>query len=405
MSLPISRRSLIAGAGAAVAVGGVAGVGVGLAVGGIRATDPANGSSSGSASEPFYGAHQSGISTGGQAHLVLLSFDLAAGTSATSIAVLLRAWTAEAAALTSGTTTDPSSMILENGPARLTVTVGFGPGVFEIDGLQAERPVGLAPIPAFSHDALKDKWTGGDLIVQIGCDDSVIASYAARRLTDIARSAATIRWRMKGFGPTPGTNPDGATPRNLMGQLDGTANLKVTDQRFDSTVWAGKDDVSWMTGGSYLVVRRIRMLLNKWDGESVAQQETVIGRYKKSGAPLTGQGERDTPDLEAVDSKGEFIIAKNAHIRLANPTVASGARIQRRGFSYDDGIDENGELDAGLIFLAWQADPRRGFLLVQARIDAGDALNEYTRAEGSAIAAVPPGVQPGEFLGSTLFTA
>ena len=43
-----------------------------------------------------------------------------------------------------------------------------------------------------------------------------------------------------------------------------------------------------MRGGSYLVARRIRMLIESWDTDYLADQERVFGRFKTSGAPLTG---------------------------------------------------------------------------------------------------------------------
>ena len=97
------------------------------------------------------------------------------------------------------------------------------------------------------------------------------------------------------------------------------------------------------------------------------------------------------------------MIPVDAHIRLAAPDQNDGIRLLRRGFSFTDGIDPvTNQLDAGLFFIAYQRDPRRGFIPVQQQL-ATDALNEYIRHTSSALFAVPPGVQSGGFVGETLF--
>ena len=75
----------------------------------------------------------------------------------------------------------------------------------------------------------------------------------------------------------------------------------------------------------------------------------------------------------------------------------------RRGYSFTDGINPvTNQLDAGLFFIAFQRDPRTGFIAVQQNL-ASDALNEYIRHTGSAVFAVPPGVRPTGYIGETLF--
>ena len=183
-----------------------------------------------------------------------------------------------------------------------------------------------------------------------------------------------------------------------MGQIDGTANLAADDARFAQTVWSGDTQPDWLRGGSYVAVRRIRMLLEEWNAQTVEQQEAVIGRFKDSGAPFTGTAETDPVDLSAQTAQLELVIPADAHARLSNPENTRGARIQRRSFSYDDGSD-----GAGLLFMAWQADPRTGFIPVQARLDVGDALNRFTVAQGSALFACFPGCEEGGYVGQTLF--
>ncbi len=81
-----------------------------------------------------------------------------------------------------------------------------------------------------------------------------------------------------------------------------------------------------------------------------------------------------------------------------------GLSILRRGYSFTDGIDKRtGQLDAGLFFLAYQADPREQFVPLQAALASGDALNEYIQHVGSALFAIPPGVADRHgFVGETL---
>jgi deferrochelatase/peroxidase EfeB len=158
----------------------------------------------------------------------------------------------------------------------------------------------------------------------------------------------------------------------------------------DRHVWADGDQ-PWMRGGTYLVARRIRMLIEKWDAEPLAEQEEVFGRRKESGAPLTASHEFDPPRISARVPDGAPSIPADAHIRLASPESNAGTSILRRGFSYTDGIDGAGLLDAGLFFLSFQRDPQQ-FVTLQRRLAAHDALNEYIRHTGSGVWACPTGL-------------
>jgi deferrochelatase/peroxidase EfeB len=191
-----------------------------------------------------------------------------------------------------------------------------------------------------------------------------------------------------------------------MGFKDGTRNIKGEDTAaMQSHVWVGPEtDQAWLGGGSYLVVRRIRMLTEAWDRGALADQEAVFGRTKDVGAPLTGHDEFDVPDFGATRG-GEPVIPVDAHVRLAAPENNAGVRILRRGYSYTDGIDPaTGQLDAGLVFLAYQKDPHGQFVALQRRLGHHDALNEYIRHTGSALFACPPGVtSAGDWWGRGLF--
>lgn len=375
--MSVSRRAVLASgvvAGTAVAVGGA----VALTRDGDQqqATDVA-----------FHGVHQAGIATPAQARVELIALDLTTA-SAAEVQQVFRTWTDLAA----GTFASTADADLFAQPARLTATWGIGPGFLPAIGLRRLQPDGLAPLPAFSKDRLQKRWTGGDLFLQVGSDDAVVAATAARHLVAAADGVAEVRWWQRGFSST--------SRRNLMGQIDGTANLAVDDPLFDETVWAADTQPEWLRGGSYVALRRIRMDLDAWNAMTVEQQERVIGRFKDSGAPLNGTEEADPVDLSAQTPERELVIPADAHVRLSNPQNTRGARIQRRSFSYDDGSD-----GAGLLFMAWQADPRTGFIPVQARLDVGDALNRFTVAEGSALFACFPGCEPGGYVGETLFEA
>ncbi|HTS15772.1 MAG TPA: Dyp-type peroxidase, partial [Candidatus Sulfotelmatobacter sp.] len=168
--------------------------------------------------------------------------------------------------------------------------------------------------------------------------------------------------------------------------------------------WVGAEgEQAWMRDGTYMVTRRIRMLVEAWDRDAYGDQEQVIGRQKVSGAPLGGQAEHDVVDLAALDAQGQPLIPADAHIRLAAPASNASQRILRRGYSFTDGIDPvTGQLDAGLFFICFQKDPRLGFVAIQRQLGSHDALNEYIRHTSSALFACPPGLDDGGWLGEGL---
>jgi deferrochelatase/peroxidase EfeB len=233
-----------------------------------------------------------------------------------------------------------------------------------------------------------------------------VAFHAVRDLARIARGVAVMRWSQLGFGRTSSTTRDQATPRNLMGFKDGTRNLRAEDTAAMSrNVWLGDaDQPAWMREGTYMVTRRIRMLIETWDRSALDDQQQTIGRHKYSGAPLGGTEEFDTPDLDARRGS-KPVIPVDAHIRLASPDANGGEAILRRGYSFTDGVvEELGELDAGLFFICFQRDPARQFTAIQRRLGANDALNEYIKHTSSAIFAIPPGASRGGFVGEGLFS-
>ena len=193
------------------------------------------------------------------------------------------------------------------------------------------------------------------------------------------------------------------TTRNLMGQVDGTRNPKPDEPDFDQRIFVPEQgEPAWMANGSYVVVRRIRMLLDDWEKLSLREQEGVIGRRKADGAPLSGGDETTEMDLEKTDAQGNLVVPFNAHARITRPDQNGGAAMLRRPFSYHDGIDADGTPDAGLLFICWQADPLRGFVPVQRKLDRGDALTPFIRHEASGLFAVPGGAAEGEYVGQAL---
>ncbi|MCO4695234.1 deferrochelatase/peroxidase EfeB [Streptomyces sp. RO-S4] len=398
----ISRRRLLGTAGATGLVLGAAGGAVGYTAAPSGATPL---TSVGATQVPFHVKHQPGITDPLQAHGHLVTFDLAPGAGRKEAAALLRRWSDTARRLMAG---EPSAqgdtdVARDAGPSSLTLTFGFGYSFFARTGLEKQRPAALDPLPAFSSDRLDRARSDGDLWVQIGAHDALVAFHALRAVQKDAGAAARVRWQMNGFNRSPGATSRPMTTRNLMGQVDGTRNPKPAEPDFDERIFVPeKGEPAWMANGSYAVVRRIRMLLDDWEKLSLAEQEGVIGRRKSDGAPLTGGGETSEMDLEKTDAKGDLVVPFNAHARITRPDQNGGAAMLRRPFSYHDGIDADGVPDAGLLFICWQADPLRGFVPVQRKLDRGDALTPFIRHEAGGLFAVPGGAAEGEYVGQAL---
>jgi len=414
----LSRRGLLglAGAGAAgLALGGAAGAAATAAIGAGASPDPTT-------RYPFYGTHQSGITTPAQDRLHFAAFDMAAGATRADLMSLLADWTDAAARLTQGmpigdgavtddllAPPDDTGEALGLAPSGLTLTFGFGPELFtdatgaDRFGIASRTPRLLARLPRFAGDALVPASSGGQLCIQACADDPQVAVHAIRNLSRIAVGRASLRWSQLGFGRTSSTSTAQATPRNLFGFKDGTANIKAEQTAaVDADVWvAGGDGPGWLTGGSYLVARKIRMLIENWDHTQLGEQQRVIGRDKGTGAPLSGGSEFTEPDFHAMGANGTTAIDPDAHVRLAHPDLNGGIRLLRRGYNFVDGNDELGRLNAGLFFISFQRSPEQ-FVAIQRRL-ARDAMNEYIRHVGSAIFAVPPGARAGHPIGWGLF--
>jgi deferrochelatase/peroxidase EfeB len=408
--MPLSRRRLLASAGLGAA-------GVGLGAGGyLVGHDAASADAAESAgSVPFYGEHQAGIATPVQDRLHFAAFDLETESRA-ELRELMEAWSAAAREMTEGRMigTENDNVYAppdDTGEARglpasnLTVTFGFGPGIFDRPGmgLAAQRPPELKPLPPLPGDELNGLESGGDLCVQACADDPQVVFHAIRDLARIGRGTVTMRWSQLGFGRTSTTSRGEETPRNLFGMKDGTANIKAEDtDAMDEFVWVD-DGPAWMRGGSYMVTRRIRMNLEVWDRSSLGDQEETIGRQKYNGAPLGGTEEFEPLPLDDKDSNGTPVIPMNSHVRLASAQENGGVRILRRGYSFTDGVDQSlSELEAGLFFICFQRDPEKQFVVLQRRLGVHDALDEYIKHVGSAVFAIPRGAEKGGFVGEPL---
>lgn len=417
----LSRRGLFglaAGVGAAgLSVGAGAGAAAGVAVGRSREKEGAG------AVYAFSGEHQAGITTPVQDHLHFASFDMMARTTREDLVSLLQDWTYAAARMTQGLDVsatgavggspeappDDTGEALGLPASGLTITFGFGPTLFvtadgdDRYGLSSQRPAALQKLPPFLGDDLDPGASGGDLCIQACAEDPQVAVHAIRNLSRIAFGRARLRWSQLGFGKTSKTTAAQATPRNLFGFKDGTANILADDTAaLAAHVWVdAADEPAWLAGGSYLVARKIAMIIETWDRVRLSEQERIVGRDKAHGAPLSGGQEETAPDFAATDAGGAARIDPHSHVRLAHPELNGGTRILRRGYNFVDGNTDLGRLDAGLFFLSYQRSPEQ-FISLQRALST-DLMNEYIRHVGSGIWAIPRGARTGSFVGAELF--
>ncbi len=415
----MSRRGLVGGGVAA------AGLAAGAFAAGRATADEGQPAAAGKDSYAFRGEHQAGIVTPAQDRLHFAAFDITTGSRAQLIA-LLKAWTDAAERMTQGKPAgdigptegatdappDDTGEAIGLPASGLTITFGFGPSMFRDDdgkdrfGLADRQPQALRTLPHFPADVLDPAKSYGDLCIQACADDPQVAVHAIRNLARIGFGTVAVRWSQLGFGRTSTTSTSQSTPRNLFGFKDGTANIKAEEtDAVAEHVWVGADDdakAPWLTGGSYLVARRINMNIEIWDRQNLGDQEDFVGRTKDTGAPLSGGTEFTEPDFSMPGSTGP-IIPKDSHVRLVHPDFNKGARMLRRGYNFVDGSNPLGGLDAGLFFLAYVRDPDTHFIPIQNTMAKFDAMMEYLKVTGSALFVVPPGTAPGEYVGQSLF--
>ena len=405
MTANVGRRAFLRGAAAGVL--GTAAVAGGIAV--AETQRPAD------RVIPHLGPNQAGIITPQQQAATFLSCN-AVAPNAAALHELFQTLTGRIRFLTTGgapDATDVASPPTDSdtlGPVvpadGLTVTVGVGASLFDGRyGLAARKPAHLVAMPVFPDDNVANSTElHGDISLQVCADSRDTVMHAVRDIMKHTRAGMQPVWKIDGFHAAP--RPAG-TPRNQLGFKDGIANPDVTEQSvLDALIWTrgGQDgEPAWTEGGSYQVVRIIRMLVEFWDRVSLQEQETMIGRRRDSGAPLDGTDETDVPDY-AADPIG-LTIPMNAHIRLANPrtSATSAQQILRRGYNYDRGLDVNGNLDVGLVFCCYQQNVLRQFQTVQTRL-AGEPLVDYIEPTGGGYFFALPGIaDPSDHLGSGLF--
>ncbi len=383
-----SRRRLLGGGAAVLGAVGLGAAGAGVAVAtrvpermGANTVEP-------------HGVHQAGIDTEPQTFATFVALDLRPDVDRVGLIGVMKVWAEDTRRLTQGVPalgdTEPELAV---DPARLTITVGYGSAAFDASASAAARPTWLRPLPSFDIDRLEDRWSGGDLLLQVCADDPVTVSHAVRTLTKSVRSRASVRWVQRGFRHAVGTRPDGLTMRNLMGQVDGTVNPQPATPAFDRQVW-NAGEPAWLAGGTSLVLRRIRMELDTWDELDRPAKDLVMGRRQSDGSPLTGTAEHDDADFEMVDDHGIPVIPPESHVARARPGSAD-EQFLRRAYNYDDD-------GAGLLFAAYQGDVVRQFVPVQTRLAEHDALNTWTTPVGSAVFLIPPGYGPDGYPGDAL---
>jgi len=408
MSGRVGRRGFLRGAvGAAAASGAAALAGYGPA-----AARPAHAETvHGATPAPFHGTHQSGILTPKPAAAAFVAFDLTVSTPGAA-AELLRTITDRTRFLTTGGTppnlgisappADSGLLGPDVVPGGLTATLGVGATFFDVLGMPSARPAQLRPMDVFVNDDLDPARTGGDLVLQLCADSRDVVLHALRDIARHTRGGMQVRWRIDGFDSP--SRPSGAS-RNLLGFKDGIVNPAGSEA--DRLVWVQPNgpEPAWAAGGSYHVIRVIRMLVEFWDRVTISEQERMIGRRRDSGAPLSGSRESDVPDY-ADDAKGSTI-PLDAHIRLANPRTGptDASRLLRRGYNYDLGIDANGNLDMGLVFNAFVQDLDRQFVATQKRL-ADEPLVDYISPVGGGYFFALPGVRDAsDHYGKALFAS
>ena len=411
-----SRRGVLAGFGGALAAG----------AGGARAASApaqvadAPASDKTQERQPFYGRRQAGIVTPRPAAGMIVAFDVLAMTPP-EVEVLFRTLTSRIAFLTKGGVppeADPKFPPSDSGilgpivtPDNLTMTVSLGASFFlGRDWLAPRKPALLSAMTKFANDALDPAICHGDLVLQICANSTDATIHALRDILKNTPDLMVLRWKQEGSVPVQQPRPDGVheSARNFLGFRDGTANPDSREEALmDKILWVGdgQGDSDWTNGGSYQVVRIVRNFVERWDRTPLGEQERIIGRRKATGAPFNGRVETDLPSY-ADDPEGKKT-RLDAHIRLANPRTeeARANLILRRPFNYSNGVTKSGQLDQGLLFIAYQADLEKGFIFVQKRLD-GEPLEEYIKPVGGGYFFALPGcVNETDFLGRSLLAA
>lgn len=397
----VSRRKFLAGIGLGAGAGVLAGGG------GMAAVQAATSSShSTPPSIPFYGSHQAGITTAQQENLHIVALDVLTKDKG-ALKDMLSHWTQMAERMAQGLpaaeqdSDSEYAVPVDSGEAQdletnsLTITIGYGPSLFDDRfGLKDRKPQRLEKLPTFPGDQLVKELCDGDIVLQACADDPQVAVHAIRNMVRAGSGVVEVRWSQLGYGRASSTSKEQTTPRNLFGFKDGTRNILSSEtEDLDSFVWSDED--GWMSGGSYLCARRIRMLLELWDRQILGEQQATFARYRHSGAPL-GLEDDASKEFDAVPFDlvlgTEPAIPTNSHVFLSHPDNNDGQRMLRRAYNFIEGSDNLGHLSAGLFFIAFVGEPEKSFIPIQMKLSHNDRMNEYVRYESKAIFACPAGL-------------
>jgi dye decolorizing peroxidase len=276
-------------------------------------------------------------------------------------------------------------------PDGLTVTVAVGPAV--VRATAGEGVVGATDLPRFATDAIEDDAEGGDLLLQVCADRRPTVRRATAGLVARLGDGVRPRWSAEGYRG----EVEGTATRNVLGFHDGVA-VPHTPAELDEAVWTDASD--GLADATVCVVRRIRLDHRRFGLLPVAEQEAVIGRRRRTGAPLSGGTIDDDVDLQAKSDAGVYDIPVDAHVRRAHPLPSgAGALMLRRGYSYRAGPD-----DQGLLFVSFQRD-LDVFVRTQHSMEGGDRLLEFATTTGSGTFLVLPAAAPGAPLGAALDAA
>lgn len=223
----------------------------------------------------------------------------------------------------------------------LSVTLGYGLPLF--DKLGGTAPAGLRLMPGWEGDAFDPAASQGDVVVQICADERSTTYQVEKSVLAQLGGALTLKERHVGFGL-----PES---RGVLGFVDGTGNPKGADRVDVVAIPDGEPHA----GGSFLVLRKIREDLSRWDRLTVDDQERIVGRKKADSAKL------DPPESTP----------RTSHRLKSSYRDSDGEEVEilRRSFPYDEG----GE--AGLIFICFVAD------LEQFEQVKGQMVSEHTGAD------------------------
>lgn len=382
---------------------------------------PQAGASSASDRIAPFGRFQAGIVTPRPAWGLVAAFDVIVDTPA-DLERLFRRLTERIAFLTSGGKVpelDPALPPADSGilgpelrPDALTVTVALGASLFDAHPwLGPLRPAQLTRMTGFPNDALNPDLCHGDLAIQICANTQETIIHALRDLIKNLPDQLVLRWKQEGNVPVIPPQAPGVveSARNFLGFRDGSANPDSADAALmERVLWVhDAAEPAWAKDGSYMAVRLIRNFVERWDRTPLAEQEQIFGRTRITGAPLDKRDgtEADVPDY-AADAEGKAT-PLDSHIRLANPRDAGERHLMlRRPFNYSNGVTKSGQLDQGLLFIAWQASLNDGFIAAQTRLN-GEPLEEYIKPVGGGYFFALPGFGPGpnDHLGRQLIDA